>query len=495
MLKIINKASLTKSLFWSFLGKVSPQLLTPIITIYIARLLTPEVYGLIAIANIVIAFVNIFLKTGFTTALIQKQGSTKETYKNADFVFTFNLILSFVFFCLIYLLAPQVASFFKEQQAEHVIQVMAALLIINALGATQLAILQKFMDFKSIFYRQVIPILALLIVTLPLAIEGYGVWALVFGQLTSQVIASFVLWIKSDWKPRLNFNFSEYGDIMKFGSWVILEAFLAWSLVQGDSLIVGKYLSTRDLGLYRTGINFNTKILGFMMLPITPVFYAKFCSLVKPDEIKAYYKKTKEYISLFLFPVLFGIVLISPYFEHLILNDKWEGIGFVMAALVITGIGNFWILLTPLYRALGNPRIPFFILLCTAIIYIPIWFIFVQYGFDIFLISRVLMSVFAIAIYTFFENKLLNITLQKSFSFYYKPLIASLSMFLVGYVLQKYLLDAYTIFTFVLLIGISALTYIFIIRLISDIYFKVFNELIFSKITRKYSVVKNKLFG
>jgi len=192
-----EKRTTLHALKWSTLGHILPQVVSPFIAIYIARLLCPEAFGLIAIATIVISFLQIFLARGFTTALIQKQGNEKEIYRTADFIFSFNLIMSSIFYLIILFSSSAIAQFFHNPEAKLVVSILSLSLIIRAFGDVQLAMLQKNMDFKSIFYRQIVPISSLLIVTLPLASLGYGVWALVIGQLVSNILAAIILWGKA----------------------------------------------------------------------------------------------------------------------------------------------------------------------------------------------------------------------------------------------------------------------------------------------------------
>ena len=166
---------------------------------------------------IIISFLQMIISTGFTNALIQKKGTKKEIYKTSDFIFCFNLSLSIAFYILILCTSQWIANFFNNPESKSVVSILSLCLIINALGNVQLALLQKGMEFKSIFLRQIVPVSIQLIVTLPLAYNGFGVWALIFGKLISDSLATIILWCKSQWKPRFNFNFKDNSDIIKFG--------------------------------------------------------------------------------------------------------------------------------------------------------------------------------------------------------------------------------------------------------------------------------------
>ena len=146
-----SKKTTIHALKWSTIGSILPRVVNPLITIYIARLLVPETFGLIAIATIVISFLQLFLARGFTTALIQKQGDQSEIFNTANFIFSFNLILSVIFFLIIIFLSPTIAQFFHNTEAKLVVSVLSLSLVIHAFGDVKLAMSQKNMDFKSVF--------------------------------------------------------------------------------------------------------------------------------------------------------------------------------------------------------------------------------------------------------------------------------------------------------------------------------------------------------
>jgi O-antigen/teichoic acid export membrane protein len=453
------------SLKWSTLGHILPQIVSPLITIYIARLLTPEDFGLVAIAMIVISFLEKFLAQGFTTALIQKQGNEKEIYRTADFIFSFNLILSIIFYLIVLFSSSAIAQFFHNPDARSVISILSFSLIIHASGDVQLAMLQKEMDFKSIFFRQIVPIGSQLIITLPLASLGYGVWALVTGKLVSDILAAIILWWKSEWKPRFNFSFKENADIIKFGLYVVFTSLMGWALIQGDNLIVGKFLSTKELGLYKTGYDLDQRIFGILITPILPVFYSKFCSLKRKEDIIKFYKKLKEYIGIIIFPLIAGIILVCPYLEKLILGEKWKGISFIMAMMSIIGISELWALMDPMLRSIGKPNIPAKILFINTAVYIPLWLFFIRFGLKTFLIARVVTAlIFFIGFRTYFENKELKINFFQSLKVFYKAFFASIIMFAVGFFFQTFFFkNTYTLISLLLLIAISGITYLLVI--------------------------------
>jgi O-antigen/teichoic acid export membrane protein len=464
----MKQSNTSIALKWSTLGSLLPQAVNFFINIYIARLLVPKDYGLIAIATIIVSFLQDLLAGGLTTALIQKKGTTEEIAESADFIFTLTLITNTLFFILIVLFAPNIAEFFRSPEASLVITVMGTSLLICTFGSVQLALLRKNMDFKSIFHRQLMPIISQLFITVPMAYFGFGVWALVIGKLASDVLATIILWLKSEWKPGLNFNLTKNKDIIKFGYYVMLTAITGWIITQVDTLLVGKFLSLKDVGLYKMGFNLVNQVYLLAILPILPVYYAKSCSLKTDDDKVDYYINIKEYLSFIIAPILFGLILISPFVERLILGEKWAGIYLIVMFLSATGIVHLWALLSGLLKSMGKPNVDARIMLVLAFIYTAVWLVCIQYGLKIFLISRIITVFIAAGVYTYFENKVLKINIFKAVKFYYKAFLASSIMFIGGFCFLKFVLhDIYSIYSFISLILISAIIYLLVVCLIS----------------------------
>ena len=477
-----NKNSTLHALKWSTLGHILPQVVSPLIAIYIARLLCPEAYGIIAIASIVISFLQIFLARGFTTALIQKQGNQKEINRTADFIFSFNLIISILFYLIILFSSSAIAQFFHNPDAKLVISILSFSLVIRAFGDVQLAMLQKNMDFKSIFYRQIVPIGSQLIVTLPLASLGYGVWALVTGKLVSDILATIILWWKSEWKPRFNFSFKEHIDIISFSLFVILESLIGWGTQQGDNLIVGKFLTIKELGIYKTGFDLDIRIFSLLTAPLIPVFYSKLCTLDSNENKIKYYKKIKEYIGILVFPVIFGMILISGYFDNLILGEKWKGVSFVLAVLAINpGISFLWALTPSFLKSIGKPKKMTLLAGISLFIFIPTYYYAIKFGFKTFVIVRACLGIVGVVSYTYFENREMKINFYDTVKFYYKPFLASIVMFFVGYSFRKYVFNIYSFSSLILLIVLSSTVYFSVILILAKQQLLALKSLIFKR--------------
>ena len=189
---------------WSFIDNVANYGITFIVGIVLARLLSPDEYGLIGIISIFIAVFNIIVDSGFSTALIRKNDVTETDYCT---VFYINLLVSLLLATLLFIGAPAISSFFEREELTSLARAMSSIILINAFSIVQKTRLTKALDFKT---QTKISILAHVLsggLGILMALWGYGVWALVAQQISSRVLTTILLWLYNRWFPRILFSF------------------------------------------------------------------------------------------------------------------------------------------------------------------------------------------------------------------------------------------------------------------------------------------------
>ena len=196
-----------KGVGWSFGGSAASYGIQFIVGIVLARLLSPEEYGLIGIITIFITIFNGIVDSGFSSALIRKNDATEEDYNTA---FITNLLLSIALFILLYFGAPFIANFFKNQQLVALTRVMGFSLILNALSMIQVTLLTKEIDFKTQTKSSIYSSFLSGIVGIAMAFGGLGVWALVGQQLSRLTFNTIFLWIFRKWRPSFIFSVQSF---------------------------------------------------------------------------------------------------------------------------------------------------------------------------------------------------------------------------------------------------------------------------------------------
>ena len=212
-----------------------------------ARLLSPEEYGLIGIVTIFTTILLGVIDSGFSNALIRKLKVTEEDYCT---LFLFNLIVSIAMYGLLYVGAPWIAVFFDRPQLVSLTRVMGLLLIFQALSIVQYTILSRNIDFKTKTKASLISAIISGIIGITMAYLGYGVWSLVAQQLSRQLIYSLCLWIYNKWWPKLKFSIDSFKYMWGFGWKLLLSGLLDRIWAQLYQTVVGKFYSPATLGQY-----------------------------------------------------------------------------------------------------------------------------------------------------------------------------------------------------------------------------------------------------
>ena len=241
------KDKTVKGTLWSAADAFLAQGVSFVVGIVLARLLSPEEYGLIGIVTIFTTVLLGVVDSGFSNAIIRKQNTSNEDYNT---LFIFNLVVSVVLFGLLFAAAPWIASFFERPQLVVLVRVMGLILILQALSIVQNTILTKRIDFKTKTEASVISAVSSGIIGIAMAFAGFGVWSLVAQQLSRQLFYSVCLWIFNKWWPRMKFNFESLKYMWGFG-WKLLVSGLLnniWNEIY--QVVVGKFYSPATLGQY-----------------------------------------------------------------------------------------------------------------------------------------------------------------------------------------------------------------------------------------------------
>lgn len=402
--------SLTHALKWSFLSELASKAVPPVVFIILARLLTPEDYGVMSSALMVISFSQIFWDAGMGKAIIQRQTDIGEA---ANVGFWINIGMGCIIATMLYVIAAPVAEiFFHDQRVTAVLQVMTIQVFFGAVSSVHTALLQKEMGFKKLFWVRFATVSLPGLASIPLALKGMGYWALVAGTLTGQMAQVIMLWIMSGWRPKFCFNTKLAGELLQFGAWVGASGLLAWFYLWADSLIVGMYLGSHDLGLYRTGNQFASMIYSLLFGPVAPVLYSQL------SKMNALNKGLSEIVShvmrLFIIiaiPVGMLVYSIQNEIELYVFGNQWIGVGSVIGVMSLThGISYITSLNGEAYRAAGKPKYETLVMALPIPIYLFVYIIIAPYGIDAFLIGRFLvMLIIATGINLWLAKRLFNI--------------------------------------------------------------------------------------
>ena len=330
------KQKTVSGLIWSFVDTLASQGISFIISIILARLLSPSEFGLIGMITIFIAISQSFINSGFSNALIRKKDATNTDYST---VFYFNLVVGTLFYLILFLSAPAISRFFNEPQLISIVRVISIGLIISSLTIIQRTILTKRVDFKLQARISVIASSVSGIVAVVMAYKGFGVWALVSQTLINQALVSIFLWLWNRWRPILIFSKKSFNELFGFGSKLLVSGLIDTAYKNIYYLIIGKFFSPQELGYY-------TRAEGFKNLPsqnlnsiISRVTYP-ILSDIQDDipRLKSSYKKLISSVMFITFTLMIGMAAVAEPMIHTLIGEKWEPSIIYLQMLSIVGM-------------------------------------------------------------------------------------------------------------------------------------------------------------
>lgn len=334
-----NKA--IKGAGWSFADNIMNQGITFLVGLVLARLLTPEEYGLIGIIAIFIAVFNSIVDSGFSNALIRKTDAKDVDYNT---VFITNMVLSVVLFFALFFSAPAIAKFFNQPQLLPLTRVMGSVVIINAFAIIQRTILVKKVDFKTQTKVSLIASVTSGVVGITMAVAGYGVWSLVGQQISRQLLNSMFLWIWAKWYPRIQFSVQSFKELFGFG-WKLLVSGLidtVWKEIY--QVVIGKCYSAETLGQYTRAQQFGSIFSSNLTAVVQRVSYPVL-SQIQDDKVrlKAAYQKVIKVTMLVTFCCMLGLAAIAEPMIVTLIGEQW------LPAVPLLQIICFQMMLYPLH--------------------------------------------------------------------------------------------------------------------------------------------------
>ncbi len=309
-------------LFWSFLERIASQLVSMIVGIILARLLTPDEYGIIAIVMIFITISDVFVTSGFGTALVQKKEISKKDY---DTAFWFSFAISIILYVILFVSAPYIATFYEIELLTPVIRVFAIRLIFASLNTVQVAKVQREMAFRKYFISTFIGTAASCVIGVVMALAGCGVWALVAQYLSHTVIATVAFALVCGWNPGFGFSFDSAKSICKFGSKVLGANLISTGVVEIQSFFIGKVFGAADLAYIDQGKKYPSLLVTNINSSVSKVMLPAFSeNQDNREKIKSDLRKTIQVSNYVLAPLLLGFCAVAPIFVDVVLTSKWS---------------------------------------------------------------------------------------------------------------------------------------------------------------------------
>ena len=329
------KKKTVKGVGWSAIDNVVQTGVTFVVSIILARILTPDDYGLIGIIAIFMTVCTSLINGGFTTALIRKKDATDDDYNTA---FITNLGVSVVLYALIFICSPLIADFFNRDELVDLTRVSSIGMFIGALALVQQTRLTKKIDFKSQTKITLIASVASGIVGIILAVLGFGVWSLVAQQLMSHILRTVLLWMVNKWIPSLRFSSKSFHELFGFGWKMMVSSVLDTVWKELYQVVVGKFYSPATLGQYTRSKQFSKLFSSNLTSIIQRVTYPVLSNIQDDKErmVAAYRKIIKT--TMFVTAIsMFFLGAISEPLLYCLIGPKWHEAAIYLPLICISG--------------------------------------------------------------------------------------------------------------------------------------------------------------
>jgi len=342
--------------FWVFLLRTTQQLFNFVRLIILARILSPNDFGLMGIALLTMATLDTFSQTGFQQALIQKKEDIKPYLDSA---WTVLILRGFILFAILFFIAPYAATFFNAPEAKPIVQVIGFAVLFQAFTNIGVVYFQKELEFNKQFIYHLSGTLADFVVAISAALILRSVWALVFGLLAGNFARFVVSYLIHPYRPHLSSDLRKTKELFGFGKWILGSSVLIFLITQGDDIFVGKLLGATALGFYQMAYrisNIPATEITHVISQVTFPAYSKLQDNI--PKLREAYLKVLQVTAFLSFPIAGLIFVLAPDFTKIFLGEKWMPMVPAMQVLVFAGLVRSIAATTgPIFHAVGKPKI------------------------------------------------------------------------------------------------------------------------------------------
>lgn len=455
---VSEKKQVIQGAFWKFAERIAAQLVSLMVSIILARLLSPSEYGTISLVMVFVTIANVFVSSGFGQALIQKKDADSLDFSS---VFYFSLGFTFLLYIIFFILAPYIAMFYDMPILSPVLRVLAISIPIMGINSVQQAYVARKMQFKLFFYATFVGTVISAFVGIWLAYKGYGVWALVAQTLTNNIIDTIVLQISIKWKITREFSLNRVKKLLDYGWKLLLQSLVLQFYASLRSLLIGKFYTTEDLSFYTKGNQFPELISSNIDTGInTALFPVMSKAQDSIDRVKSMARKTTDFSSYVMSPILLGFFAVAEPFISLLLTDKWlPAVPYLRICCIILLFRAPQTAILQAIKAVGRSDEVLKIDFPIRVFAIIVLCISLRYSVYVFALSEIIVTLFGTALYMVVSKKIINYNgFEVCHDFLINVFMASI-MGLVVFTVGKLLSINYLVLMFVQIL-IGAILYI-----------------------------------
>lgn len=403
-----------KGVSWSAIERFSVQIVQFVISVVLARLLSPEAYGVVALSLVILNVLQTINEVGFGAALMHKLDRDELDFSS---VFVMNILMGASLYIVLFVTAPLLESFFAVEGLTTVIRWIGLNLIITSFVVVQRTKLFIAVDFKTMAKASLVGVVVSGIIGVVYAYYGGGVMALVVQSLLNNLITTIIIWIYAKWSPSIRFSWERFVELFKYAYKLIIARFVNTAFDEVYSAMVGAFYTPAQLGLFNRAKSFETLSSNNITQIVQRVSVPVLCE--KQHDYQALRESLMSFIrntAFVVFPLLCGMFVLADPMIRVLLTDKWEGAIWILQ--VLCPVGFCYVLSTfnlTVFNATGRTDWALYCEVIKKLVDIAIMAVAVTISFEALVWSQVFIAVFELLVNLIYTKKQIGLGLFAQF--------------------------------------------------------------------------------
>lgn len=479
-----KKDNIMSGMAWSFAERISAQLVSTVVGIVLARILSPNEYGIVSIVMVFISICNVFVTRGFGTTIVQKKKVDELDYNTA---FILNMSVAMVLYLILFIFAPILQNVYQIAELTEVIRILGIRIPIAAINTIQQAHIQRNMQYKKFFIATLTGTTVSCFVGIIMAYQNFGVWALVAQYLTNVILNTIVLFIISDWYPKIMFSREKMEYIISFGGKILLSDLLCTIVDNYRNLVAGKVFGSLDLAYMDQGKKYPHLFMSNIIVSIQKVMLPAFSTRQDNKENIKELLRISNIIGMALVaPIMIGLAAVSKNFVEVILTEKWlPAVPYIWIFTISYLTRPFETMSNQAILALGKSGTVFKILVVTNSIDILFASMAAFVIKDIYVMACtiIIVTLSSVFLFTYINKRILNYTIKEQIKDIFPVLIVSCMMGVIVFYVGQVSLNKVVVLFLQIITGVVVyVLFSMIFKLKSYVYVK---EYIVQKLVSK----------
>ena len=423
-MKSLNR-KIGAGVFWNLASMFLTRGASTIFMLFLARMLAPEAFGLVAMAAVVFELANAFINSGLGVALIR---SKEVSEADLNTVFYTNLGLSLAAYAGIFAGAPYIAAFYSQPELTALVQVMGLVVFINAAKIVQSAVLSRKMDFKTQMKANTLATVVSGILAVTTAYQGWGVWSLVVQMFSQATVSAAILWMAGNWRPAWQFSTESFTRLFAFGRNLLAEGLLQVAFQNSYVLVIGRFFSAELTGLYFFAKKLSKLISEQLTGAVQQATFPALSTLQDDNTALKYkYRQIMQLMMFLIVPIMMLLAALAPLLISLAFDERWQGaVPYLQLLCVVGMIFPLHALNMSLLNVKGRSDLVFKVGLLKKGVNLTMLFLAIPYGVLGIVVSQVIATFLALIPNTYFSARLVGYSTVEQVKDVIKPLGAAI---------------------------------------------------------------------